>query len=147
VNGHHAVYNTPRRSIYLPVIRNALPDVLALFDAADPYAVTAVRNETTVPAQTLYLLNNPFVRQQALHFAQSLLGGAVSSDAERLRSAYARALGRSPSAEELAEAAEFLSRYMARAQQTGRPVTEVRLAAWQSFCQLIFCSNEFLYLD
>jgi cytochrome c553 len=147
VNGHHAVYNTPRRSIYLPVIRNALPDVLALFDAADPYAVTAVRNETTVPAQTLFLLNNPFVRQQALYFAQSLLAGTAASDAERLCSAYARALGRSPSAEEVVEAKAFLKDYASKAQGSGRSQADSQLTAWQGYCQMMFCLNEFLYVD
>jgi cytochrome c553 len=147
VNGHHALYNTPRRSLYLPVIRNALPDVLALFDAADPYAVTAVRNETTVPAQTLFLLNNPFVRQQALHFAHSLLADSTAGDSDRLRSAYARALGRFPSAGELAEGAAFLGQYMDKAQKTGRSPAEARLATWQSYCQLLICSNEFLYVE
>ena len=60
-----------KRSIYLPVVRNMLPDVLALFDAADPNGVTAVRNETTVASQSLFLLNNPFVREQARFFAES----------------------------------------------------------------------------
>jgi cytochrome c553 len=147
VNGHHACYQVPRRSLYLPVIRNALPDVLALFDAADPYAVTAVRNDTTVPAQALFLLNNPFVRQKALHFARSLLAEAAATDSERLRSAYTRALGRPPSADELTEATAFLARYATEARQAGRPEGEARLAAWQSYCQLLFCLNEFLYLD
>jgi cytochrome c553 len=147
VNSHHAVYNTPRRSLYLPVIRNALPDVLALFDAADPYAVTAVRNETTVPAQTLFLLNDPFVRQQALHFAQSLLADATADEAERLRAAYGRALGRPPSAGELAEGAAFLGQYVDKAQKAGRSAAQASLAAWQSYCQLLFCLNEFLYVE
>ncbi len=30
-----------KRSIYLPIVRNMLPDVFALFDAADPNGVTA----------------------------------------------------------------------------------------------------------
>jgi len=38
-----------RRSLYLPLVRNVMPDVLALFDGADPNGVTAVRNDTTVP--------------------------------------------------------------------------------------------------
>jgi mono/diheme cytochrome c family protein len=147
VNGNHPCYNTPRRSLYLPVIRNALPDVLALFDAADPYAVTAVRNETTVPSQALFLLNNPFVREQALHFARSLLADARSSDADRLRAAYARALGRPPAAVELTEAAGFIKDYTTAARAKGRPDADCRLAAWQSYCQLLFCSNEFLYVD
>jgi cytochrome c553 len=147
VQGNHACYNSRRRSIYLPVIRNALPEALVLFDAADPYAVAAVRSETTVPSQALFLLNSPFVREQALHFARSLLADAKGEDGDRLRSAYARALGRPPTAEELADAAAFLRDHAARARANGRPEADARLAAWQSYCQLLFCMNEFLYLD
>jgi cytochrome c553 len=148
VKSDHPYYtDSVRRSIYLPVVRNMLPDVLALFDAADPNGVTAVRNETTVPSQALFLLNHPFVRGQARYFAQSLLADAKARDEDRVRSAFVRALGRPPSAEETAEAVAHLGEYAARALERVRPEPDVRLAAWQSFCQMLFCSNEFLYVD
>src|SRR5262249_17338078 len=127
-------------------------DVLALFDAADPNGVTAVRNETTVPSQTLFLLNNPFVREQALHFARGVMA-AKTDDASRLRAAYRRALGRPPSAEAGAEALSVLDEYGAEARRLKRdvPASGGREppveAAWQSFCQALLCSNEFLYVD
>jgi mono/diheme cytochrome c family protein len=76
-----------KRSIYLPIVRNMLPDVLALFDAADPNGVSAVRNETTVASQSLFLLNSPFVRDQAARFAQGLLASQTSSDVAMIQSA------------------------------------------------------------
>src|SRR5262249_23225729 len=92
----HPVYPTsPRRSLYLPVVRNAVPDVFALFDGADPNGITAVRNDTTVASQALFLLNHPFVREQALLFARRLLS---LSDAERIVTGYRLALGRVPTA-------------------------------------------------
>ena len=97
-------YDTPRRSVYLPVVRNGLPDVLSLFDAADPNGVSATRNETTVPAQSLFMLNNPFVRSQALQFANSLLRDAGADDRRRIRLAYLRALGRPPTEAEVDKA-------------------------------------------
>jgi hypothetical protein len=131
-----------RRSLYLPVVRNAVPDVLAVFDAADPNAVTAARTDTTVPGQALYLLNHPFVRDQALHFAKSLLA-AAGDDAERVRMAHLRALGRPPTDEEMTDALGFLNAYQKKYGH-GEPG---RLRAWQSYCQTLFCSNEFLYVD
>jgi cytochrome c553 len=137
---------SPRRSLYLPVVRNMLPDVLALFDAADPNGVTAVRNETTVASQTLFLLNNPFVRTQALHFA-TVLCARPMTDAKRVCAAYLRAFGRPPAQEEVEEAVAFLGEYTAAARgATGGPA-DARLAAWQSLCQALLCSNEFLYVD
>jgi hypothetical protein len=146
INGDHILYHLPRRSLYLPIIRNGLPDTLALFDVADPNTVTATRNDTTVPSQALFLLNNPFVREQALHFAKQLLADTKASDSDRARRAYQRSLGRPPSADELTEATAFLSQYTA-AKAAGRAEAEARLAAWQSYCQMLFCLNEFMYLD
>jgi cytochrome c553 len=136
-------YDAPRRSVYLPVVRNALPDVLALFDAADPNAVSAVRNDTTVPSQALFLLNSPFVRAPALWFARSLLADAGADDAARVRSAHLRTLGRPATDDEVREALAYLDGYAARA----KSAPDARLAAWQSYCQALFCSNEFLYVD
>ena len=95
-----------------------------------------------MPAQALYLLNNPFVRGQALHFARSLLK-ETADEAGRVRSAYRRALGRPPTGAEVSEAREYLDAY-ARRVKAG---SDARLAAWQSYCQMLFCLNEFLYVD
>jgi hypothetical protein len=148
VKGDHPYYTTSvRRSLYLPVVRNAVPDVLALFDAADPNSMTAVRNDTTVPSQALFLLNHPFVREQSLHFARRLLDGPKSTAADRVRTAYPIALGREASADEVTEAVSFLGQYEERATAKGRRPEEARLAAWQSFCQAMLCRNEFLYVE
>jgi hypothetical protein len=135
-----------RRSLYLPVVRNALPDVLALFDAADPNAVTAVRNETTVPAQALFLLNHPFVRDQARGFAGRVLQQS-GSDLERIRLAYRLALCRPPREAEVLSAVAFLKRYQALAVASGRSAEAARSDAWRSFCQTLMCGNEFLYVE
>ena len=136
-----------KRSIYLPVVRNILPDVLALFDAADPNNVTAVRNETTVASQSLFLLNSPFVREQAKQLAQRLLVEENLPDEKRIERAHRLAFGRSPSQSELAQAQEFLAAYLEAQAAQSRPEVERRLSAWQSYCQLLLCENEFLYLE
>ncbi|MFO0843082.1 MAG: PSD1 and planctomycete cytochrome C domain-containing protein [Gemmataceae bacterium] len=46
------------RSVYLPVLRDRLPDVLDLFDFAEPSLVTGDRETTNVPVQALYLMNS-----------------------------------------------------------------------------------------
>jgi mono/diheme cytochrome c family protein len=148
VQADHPVYTTStRRSLYLPVVRNAVPDVLALFDGADPNGVTAVRNDTTVASQALFLLNHPFVREQSLHFARLLLTDPKATDADRIALAHRLALAREPLASEAAEVARFLDAYQTRARAKGRTPDEARLGAWQSFCQTLFCRNEFLYVD
>ena len=148
VQTNHPIYTASvRRSIYLPVVRNAVPDVLALFDGADPNGVTAVRNDTTVASQALFLLNHPFVRDQSRHFAGRLLADAKATDADRVTMGYRLALGREPDAAEIRDVADFLAAYQKQAAAKGRKSDEARLTAWQSFCQTLLCRNEFLYVD
>jgi hypothetical protein len=135
-----------KRSIYLPIVRNLLPDVLTLFDGADPNGVTAVRNDTTVPSQALFLLNSPFMREQSRRFASRLLALEMS-DEQRLNEANLLALGRPLTETELDEANRFLSAYQSAAGSQGQPEPERRLRAWQSYCQILFCENEFFYVE
>lgn len=136
-----------KRTIYLPVVRNMLPDVLALFDAADPNNVTAVRNETTVASQSLFLLNSPFVREQSRQFALRLLADGGATDEQRVTAAHQLAFGRAPTDAEQTEAREFLAAYQAAPAARSRPEPERRAAAWQSYCQSLLCANEFLYVE
>ena len=120
----------------------------ALFDAADPNGVTAVRNETTVAPQSLFLMNNPLVRDSALTLAQQLIAlpageGGPTEDDLRIHEAHRRVLGRAATDEEVGEAREFL----AAAQNVAAESAQRRLAAWQSYCQSLLCSNEFLYVE
>ncbi|MBC8115432.1 MAG: DUF1549 domain-containing protein, partial [Candidatus Saccharimonas sp.] len=137
-----------KRSIYLPVVRNMLPDVLALFDAADPNGVTAQRNETTVASQSLFLLNSPFVRDQSRAFAERLFSSDKSqTDSQRVEQAHRLAFGRAASTDEQAQAGEFLAAYLNSPSIQGRPEPERQLSAWQSYCQSLLCANEFLYVE
>ena len=133
-----------RRSIFLPVVRNAMPDILTLFDAADPNGIVTRRNDTTVPSQSLFLLNHPFVLENSAALAQRVLSAPGTDEAERIALAYRLALGRGPRPGELKRVSEFLAAVVA-AEAAGTPEAK-RLAAWSSFAQTLFCRNEFLYL-
>ena len=144
----HSFYSEFRkRSIYLPIVRNILPDVLSLFDAADPNGVTTLRNETTVPSQSLFLLNSPLVREQSRQLAQRLLSDDKATDEQRLMRLHELAFGRPLTANELAQARTFLDAYLTASAAQARPEADRRLIAWQSYCQALFCQNEFLYLE
>lgn len=53
-----------RRSVYVPVFRNALPEIFGVFDFADPSMVVGHRNASTVAPQALFLMNHPFIVEQ-----------------------------------------------------------------------------------
>lgn len=83
------------RSVYLPVIRDRLPEVLELFDFAEPSMVTGTRETTNVPVQALYLMNGPFVMERSQAFAARLRTAASSTD-DQLRLAFLLCFCREP---------------------------------------------------
>ena len=135
------------RSVYLPVLRNNFLDALALFDFPDPSLIVSERATTTVPAQGLYLLNNPFVIRQAEVAADRLLAGKLDCDCdcERVRQAYLRVFGREPSEREEAAAEAFLASYATESPGAARTAATAPRQAWAAFYQALFASAEFLY--
>jgi hypothetical protein len=127
------------RSVYLPVLRGApLPESLALFDAANPNLVVAQREETTVPAQALFLLNSPFIIGQSKAAAKRLLADPKLDDAARVDLAHQLMFSRPATTEEIARA----TAYVELLKKETRSVEE----AWASYCQAMFASAEFRYV-
>ncbi len=145
--GALAVANDPRnahRSVYLPIVRDNLPDALALFDAPDPSLIVADRPTTTVPAQGLFLLNNPFVIRSAEAAADKLLKN-TTTDTERVRQAYLAFYGRPPSEKELQNATQFLKAYQEQLAKDRVPQLRRERETWSAFTQALFASAEFQY--
>lgn len=131
------------RCIFLPIIRNELPDFLTVFDFADPDVSTGRRDETNVPAQALYLLNDPLVRTQAARIAERVMHES-SNDDERIEAAYRLILCRSASKAEVVRARAFLK-------QVGvsepADASTHEFESWRQFAQALVASTEFRLLD
>lgn len=125
------------RSVYLPRVRNVLPEVLSLFDAPDPSGVTGARETTTVPLQALYTLNNAFAREQAAAFALQV---GARPRGEQISFAYLKAFARFPTDREQQIARTFFGRF---ASLEGDEVTD----ALTAYCHALLCSAEFQVLD
>ena len=82
-----------RRSVYVPVFRNALPEIFQVFDFADPSMVVGRRNTSIVAPQALFLMNDPFVVEQAKHAARRLLAEPGLDDPGRITRAFVLAAG------------------------------------------------------
>jgi hypothetical protein len=121
------------RSVYLPIVRDGLPELLTLFDFPDPSLIIGERATTTVPAQSLFLMNNPFVIRQAEVLAEKLLAGS-GDDAEKVTRAFELCYSRPPSERELASGQEFVKEYSRK---------QTRRATWGALCQALFASAEF----
>jgi cytochrome c553 len=142
-----AAINDPRnthRSIYLPIIRDNLPEAMSLFDAADPALITSDRPRTTVPSQGLFLLNNAFVLRAADAAADRLLE-SHDTEAKRIRGAFVRFYSRPPTAREQASAEAFLKAYRAQLTKDRIPGPRHQRESWSAFCQALFASAEFQY--
>ena len=131
------------RSAYLPMVRGLVPDFLNLFDVADAELVVGQRDVTTVAPQALYLMNSPFVLEQAETTAERLLAKTdLADDQARADYAFRLILGRPAQADEASAALEYISTCSSG---EGNP-QEQRLAAWTNFCQTLMASAEFRYL-
>jgi hypothetical protein len=146
---HHqfkAVYPSQHRSVYLMVQRLHPHPYLALFNGPDTSATTAQRDGSTVALQALYLLNNPFVHDQAGRLAGRLLASDPDPSA-RLRLAYLRVFGRAPTDDERGRAGEFLKRYEASLADEGVPADRRAVEALAGLTRALLASNEFLFVD
>lgn len=137
-------FTTLRRSVYIPVFRNTLHEVFEVFDFADPNLVMGRRNTSTLPTQALYLMNSPFVMEQAEHAARRLLESESPTDADRIVMAYEQALGRPPTDSERQLALEFLSDV--RFASGGDDSAETEVQAWAGLYQALFACLDFRYL-
>jgi len=131
------------RSIYLPLLRTLTPRSLDVFDFAEQGLVTGSRDSTTVATQALYLLNDPFVRQQSQALASRLIEKNLDENA-RIHLAYQLTLSRTPTQMEAARARSFLSDFEAAARKEEE--SDPRTAAWASFSQALLASAEFRFI-
>jgi hypothetical protein len=125
----YAVYPSDRRSVYLMQQRLKRHPYLALFDGADPNASTEARFTSTTSIQALFMMNSPFVHDQAARFAARLRAEAPE-DRTRIDLAHRIALGRPATGPEIAEGEAFLRR-----------------ADWTAYAKVLLSSNEFVYVD
>jgi hypothetical protein len=161
-----------RRSVYGFIERQNLPAFFRTFDFANPNTHTPERPLTTSPQQALFLMNSPYVIEQAMHLAARSNAGVAgvepqaspqqppsSADAanrvHRINHLYQFTLGREASVEELADALEFVDRgEPARsvkfidqlAWQFGWPLVPP-LSRWEQLAQTLLMSNEFMFVD
>lgn len=112
-----------------------------VFDGAKMNPNCVQRTSSTVALQSLALLNSDFVRARSKAFAARLLREA-SSENERVELAFRLGMGRGPTAAEREAATEFLAAEPPTSEAAGKSS-----AKWNDFCQMIFASNAFLFVE
>jgi hypothetical protein len=154
-----------RRTVYGFIDRQNLDGLYRTFDFAVPDASSPRRFVTTVPQQALFLMNSPFLHEQARRLAISAgydPGSTSTAAPERsaieqadlVRRLYLRVLGRQPESDELSLAVEFIARHTDsstdaknRWQENQHVKTDKQLSPWEQLSQVLLLTNEFMYVD
>jgi hypothetical protein len=131
-----------RRSIYLNARRNFLTPLLQAFDYPASFTTIGRRGVSTVPAQALALMNDPFVVQQAGRWAERTVAEPGKSPGQRVEALYQSAFARPPSETELRDALQFVERQAGR---YGEGPDGPR--AWADLCHVLINVKEFIFID
>ena len=98
-----------RRTVYGFIDRQNLPGLFRTFDFPSPDHSSAQRFATTVPQQSLFLLNSPFAHEQARRLAQRPELTTAPTTPEKIITLYRLLYQRPPDADELDLAKNFLA--------------------------------------
>jgi hypothetical protein len=151
-----------RRAIYIQVRRSRPLAMLHAFDAPVMEVNCERRQSSTVPTQSLMLMNSQFILDQAARFAGRLEREAGNDRAQQVNRAWQLAFNRTPSESEAADSLNFLSRQVEylkalpekqeekpkkeeKAKPAAKPTPEMQ--ALTDLCQALLSANEFLYVD
>jgi hypothetical protein len=125
------------------------------FDFANPDVHTPERHVTAAPQQALFLLNDPFVAERCRALARNLAPIPEADVPGRIRKLYADVLQQAPTASQMNAAQSFLSDSIT-AQSTptvgagAKPAASAKdtlLNPWEQLAQVLFFSNDFLFVE
>ena len=128
------VFDTTRRSVYIPVFRNTLPEIFQTFDFADPNIQTGKRTASAVAPQALLMMNSPFVIEQAKKTYKTFKNQENVVDIDKL---YLKILGRKPYLNEKQYITSFV----------GNSTGSTRELRWEQVILTLFQSIDFRYLN
>jgi hypothetical protein len=155
-----------RRTVYGFIDRQNLPGMFRTFDYPNPDTSTSERFATTVPQQALFLLNSPFVQEQARSLLRRDDVATAASDAEKIAALYRACFQRAPAPDETEAALAFLqtpsrgepvppppppsAAKKGKVRVAAPPVATVpppRLTRWEEFAQVLLLANELAFVD
>ena len=137
-SGNAARYEAPRRTVYLPVIRNAMFGMFSAFDYPDSSMPVDCRSRTVVAPQALFFMNAPFVEDAAGRMASDLARTMPDRDA-RIREAFRKVLSREPDAYERERSRDFLADLERSGVATDAALTRL--------CHALLSTNEFVTME
>ena len=134
------ITQSARRTLYAKTSRNdptASDRFLRLFNFPIPRASAAKRTQNIVPQQFLFMLNSPFMLERAQKLALSFEASSLSLEV-RIDQLHETLFGRRAEQREVEHALTFLKDFEIE--------KEHELSAWAAYCQVLLCSNEFMFI-
>ncbi len=139
----------PCRSVYLPVIRNDLPELFDSFDFADPHATTGMRPETMVATQGFYLMNDESVMAAADAIAARVLERSRNRKPREIADAMCRLVfsgySTPPLQDQLVAFVEVAKKWPVE-ELAGRE-SDRQQRAWSAACHALLASSRFQILE
>jgi hypothetical protein len=132
---------TSRRTVYGFIERQNLPGIFRTFDFASPDATSPQRYLTTVPQQSLYLLNSPFVQEQTKALLRKANLADVKDTSAKIQRLYRLIYGRDAESEEVRLGQQFLANSGDAESENGT------MTVWERFGQVLLLANEFMFVD
>jgi hypothetical protein len=145
-NQFFAVYDTNLRSVYLMQQRQKKHPLMEIFDGPDTNTITSPRPLSTTPLQALFLMNNPFVHQQADYYAVRV-GMAYDTLPQRINYAFLLAYGRPAKLSEIREAIAYIQQVRRELLAIKTPTDQLTRATLASYLRVVLGSDEFLYVE
>ncbi len=134
-------FDSLRRSVYLPVFRNTLPQIFEVFDFADPNIQLGQRTSSTIASQALWMMNHPMMVQQSQPGREPPAGHAApDAIGQRIDHAYLQVINRLPTATERAIALNLV-------QEDGQTMGTITENCWAMLYQVLFQCIDFRYLN
>lgn len=130
---------TWRRSVYLMVPRFESHPFLKVFDAVENVNSVGARTVSTTPSAALYMLNAPFVWDQAERMAKRVEQHENSIPGEQVRYLYQLMFARNPTNQELELGVLFLDSESA-------PTGGEQRSTLVRYCHVLLGLNEFIYV-
>jgi hypothetical protein len=123
-----------QRTLYGHLDRLQVPGLYRAFDFPSPDTTAPQRDQTTIPQQALFLLNDPFALECARALASRPEVTAEKDVGPKVTALYRLLYGRAPVPEEVTLAQQFLG-------------GAADMATWARYAQGLMMANEFAFVD
>ena len=140
---------THRRSIYSFIDRQNLPGIFRTFDFASPDTTSPQRFVTTVPQQALFMMNSPFVAEQARALVAKPPFQQQQAYEEQVHDLYLRVFARRAEPAEVDAALRYVTLQLTQPPEpsAAKPDGKAAMGPWERYAQVLLETNEFVFVD